>query len=193
MSPRPKASEYSYNELRVLHLLKRGPIARTTGESLYHTIADMLSMKSNTLRYVLNVLEKKCVILRTYKRPKANSFGSDQGNNPLLKVELVDPKMTLPPAPKPPSLGTVIHNENVEMEHTHEPERDHVIEALVDRALELQTQVNRLQTLVEALTDENNKLKKAKRENTERPAHLSQRVRDALTPEQWSELERRTD
>jgi hypothetical protein len=177
-------------------------MTRGKGEgSIITRLADELRMKIGTLRWAMRELERKCAILRTYKGPKVEAFSQASGQNPLMRVELVDPNMVLPPEPRPIPLVAVVEHENDELlERTeHEPERDDVIEALVLRAVELQTQVNKLQDLVEKLNATNDDLTerlrkwhdRAQAERTEKrkpPAHLSQRVQDVLTPDQWEAL-----
>lgn len=194
-----RGDTFNHTELAILWMLKRrkGKVVRgkkgTSAErSCVTIIANEIGKNTNTVRYSLAQLEQNNIVLRTYPRPKADSFGED-GNNPMLKVELVDPKMYLPPLKQTP-LGVVVAQENRDLDErtAHEPSVDAIVSALVDRLEEYQKQVNKLQDIVEALTSENEKL----RRRVERPKpseHLTSRVRDVLTPEQWEELRHRTE
>ena len=193
----------SHNDLLVLHHLKRyGPLKRIKrGHSIINDMAAELGMKTSTLKYILRKLEKQCIVLRTYEKPQSHSF-SEGANNPLIKLELVDPNMELqaipqvyrpldPPRPLP--LAATMERENreleerVEQQHSNEPTVESIIEALIDRALELQKQVDKLHDVVDGLTQENERLRKAA---TPKPAHLSSRVRDVLAPDVWDNLRR---
>jgi len=197
------SEHFGSSELRILWYLKRnGPMTRGKSEGgIQSRLADELRMKVGTVRWALRELERKCVVLRHYKNPKAETFTEGGGQNPMIRLELVDPNMALPPEPAPIPLAVHLANENDELlERTeHEPERDDVIEALVLRAVELQTQVNKLQDIVQKLNAQNDDLtarlqqridrdKAEAHERRKPPAHLSQSVRDVLTPEQWEAL-----
>jgi DNA-binding Lrp family transcriptional regulator len=194
----------THNELLVLHHLKRyGPIKRThNGQSIANDMADELGMQHSTLRYLLRRLEDKCLILRSYAKPQTHTFEGG-ANNPMIKLELVDPDMVLEPIPqvfvpheppKPLPLAVTMERENRELEeridHSNgdrEPSVESIVDALIDRALELQKQVDKLQNVIEGLNKENERLHKA----TAKPAHLSSRVQGVLTAEQWDNLRRK--
>jgi hypothetical protein len=188
----PRKQEYTYHELRVLWYLKRhgGAVVRVDNTSILTRMTQELPMVLGTLRWTLRKLEERSLVLRTYKYPIAKSFADQSGANPLIKVELVDPKMALPPEPQPPTAQAIVAFENRELDEltAHEPERNDVIDALVDRAIELQRQVDKLQDIISMLEADNAKLRKRSERAAEQPAHLSQRVRDVLTAEKWEEL-----
>jgi hypothetical protein len=194
--------EYTHNQLLVLHHLKRyGPITRAPGTSILQSMSAELGMKVSALTYQLRTLEAKCLVLRTYERPATRKFGAGASNNPLVKVELVDPNMSLPPIPqvyvatppdrqrKPTPLGIVIAEENEDLEERiehNEPTVEAIVEALIDRALELQKQVDKLQDVIAGLNAENTRLRQPKPQ-----AHVTSRVRDVLTADQWDTLRRK--
>ena len=181
--------EYTNNELRVLWYLKRhGPLVRRNNESLLRRVVSDLNdaIAIDTIRTILLHLEKRSLVLRTYKRG-LQPFNSGQ-NNPMLKLELVDPEMWLPPCPPPIPLAVVVAHQNEELEErtAHEPTIEAIVGALIDRSIELQKQVDKLHDMVEGLNAENERLRKEARP---KPApHLTSRVRDVLTPEQWETL-----
>jgi hypothetical protein len=110
------------------------------------------------------------------------------GSNQLIRIELVDPDMYLPPL-IPIPLAVVVAHENEELyERTaHEPTADDILEALLHRITELQGQVDKLQDIVSAQADKiQQQAKEVKRK--ERDPHLTQRLQGALTPEQWEAL-----
>lgn len=194
------AEKYTHNQLLILHHLKRyGPLNRTTSEgNITETMAVELGMKHSTLKYLLRNFEKDCIILRTYSGGiKAARFGAG-ANQPMVKLELVDPNMPLPPIPqvytphpppKPLPLGVVLAHETEELEHRQNgtaPTVESVIEALIDRALELQHQVDKLHGVITQLTSENDLLKK--RLKPPPNPHLTERIRGVLTEEQWTNL-----
>lgn len=186
-----KLVQFSYNQLKVLWYLKRhGPIERNDARmSLMRFLAEALDLDPTQVQRLLHGLEKRNVVLRTHRRKGA--FAS--GGNPLLRVELVDPKMSLPPL-KAPNVEVVIAQENRALDEltAHEPSTDAIVHALVDRIVELQAQVDKLQGVVEALNAENEKLRK-RTERRQPSEHLTQRVRDVLTPEQWADLRHSTE
>jgi hypothetical protein len=184
--------DYSYTatELRLLWTLKRhGPLIRQGTSSLLNQLADELGKSPGTTRTILRDLEKRCLVLRTYQKPQPAKFGDARGNA-LLRVELIDPDMQLPPPPKAIPLAVVVARENEELAERHatEPSVEQIVDALIDRALELQKQIDRLQDLVAGLSAENDRLR-----HTPKPAvaHMTQRVQDVLTPEQWEALRKR--
>lgn len=192
-------------ELKILWSLKRSGGFREvkegagTGHGFLGPWADELECTQKTLGAVLRGLEEKSVILRTYKGGKTPGFAA--GYRPLLRVELVDPQMKIPPIP-PLSPGFVMERENEEeyircdgdVQGT-DPTPEAVILALLNRndelaarILELEGQINKLQDIVE---EQANKLTQASQERTRNrkyPEHLTGRIQDALTPEQWERL-----
>lgn len=179
---------YNKTQLRILWYLKQhGPIKRTTSTgymSLVTRLSDALEIKPSLIRYNLKVLEEACVILRTYAKGKPATFEDARGNT-LLSIELVDPTMSLPPKPvwNPTPVVVVDAQENEELYESSliEPSQDSVILALLERNDELTTQITKLQDVIQKLTAEKRSV----------PEHLTSRVRDALTPEQWDQLTHR--
>jgi DNA-binding transcriptional regulator GbsR (MarR family) len=179
---------YTPSQLRVLHCLRRHGgklLVGKTVKHIYSYIEEEMHMQNSSVRTALRELEAASIVIRTFKRPVTGFAG---GPNTLIRVEMVDPKMPLPPCPPLP-LAVVIARENAELaERTaHEPERDDVIEALLVRNEELQGQIEKLQSVVEKLNDELESLRK-KESRKKVPEHLTQRLQDALTPEKWEEL-----
>jgi hypothetical protein len=154
-----------------------------------------LDIRPSTVKYILRDLEQMTLVLRTYARTKS-SFNDKGGFNPMIRLELVDPSMWLPELPPPLSLGTVLAHENAEMEErvltqADGPTYERVIGALLDRNAELQGQIDKLVQVVKDQAAENDTLKKQveRSKGSGRVSeHLSQRVQDALTPEQWNRL-----
>lgn len=190
---------FTRNELTILWYLKRCGPAEASGSlapghpGLVNRIAEATGLHINTVRGLLRKLEQDCVILRTYKRPEKQKIGDGKGLNPLVRVELVDPKMYLPPAPPPLPLGVVIAHENVEMQTmidqrngTHEPNSDKVIEALLSVIDVDREQITKLQDIVNAQANEILELKKQQRRTPSE--HLTTRVRDVVPPETWERL-----
>jgi hypothetical protein len=190
------ARQYTRNELKVLWSLKRGPWTKQDKISLLKKQAGILDMRPATLAYVLKGLELESLVLRHYEKGRTSDWAKGE-YNPLVKVELVDPTMWLPELPPPLPLGIVMDQENRDLhERTCEtPTEERVIEMLLIRNDELQAQVNKLQEVIEGLAAENSKLA-FQVEKLSRPArrrvsdHLSSRVQNALTPEQWDQLRR---
>lgn len=117
----------------------------------------------------------------------ASAFGEGAGN-PMIRLELLDPGMKLPPEPKPIPQIVVDARENEELyEMTAiEPTPDAIILALLGRNEELQDQITKLQDVIVQLQGQVHAMQ---REQTRKvPEHLTSRIRDALTPEQWDEL-----
>lgn len=186
----PAGEHFSPSELRVLWYLKRhgGKISAKIGEqTLYNRISEDTGMVRGTLRAALRDLEKASVVIRHFKRAPTG-FGDGAGINSLLAIELVDPKMQLPPEPKL-SLGYVVAYENNEMlERTaHEPDATQMLDALVDRCMELQRQIDKLGEIINKLNEENASLKK-RGERKPPPEHLTSRIKDVLSPEQWEAM-----
>ena len=193
--------EYSYNELRVLWCLKRhGGIMTDENpkqkKGIYDRLSNELDVSRPSLKYTLRMLEQKSLVLRTYRKVKASTFRekANSGYNPLVRLELVDPHMWLPELPKL-SLGVVIAHENEDLGRRmeHEPSIEGALIAVLDRNDELQKQIEKLREIIDAQANECLQLKD-KLARLERPARthistgLNQRVKDALTPEQWDAL-----
>ena len=201
------SNDYTRNELKILWYLKRkGPLVnngpyspaaeRDIKRSILHRLAIHCDIRKNTVAYILKSLEDRSIILRTYNRKKAIDFSDKtSGYNPIVRVELVDPTMWLPELPPPMPLGVVMAKETEEMyERSAEaPTLERTITALLDRNEELQNQINKLCLVVEAQEMENKELKD-KVEKLSKPAKthisngLTDRVKSALTPEQWEKL-----
>jgi uncharacterized coiled-coil protein SlyX len=163
-----------------------------------------LGLGVSTTTRVLADLHERSLVLRTYRYP----LGGDMRGNRLDRVELVDPAMTLPAPPRGPvgraspktgktrqpasgpsvrpAVALVRETAVLEERTARQPSIERVVDALVERALELQRQVDKLHGVVEALGEENDRLRAAGRSQGQ--PHLSQRVRDVLTPEQWDAL-----
>jgi len=185
---------YTYSQLHILWYLKRhGPVRRQdVNHSVYQLLSDELQMKRGTVRYTLRILEEMSLVLRTYEKGAASNF-KEGARNPLIRVELVDPDMYLPPCPPPMPLAVVMARENEDLDErtAHEPSAEQIIMALLKRNDELQGQITRLQDIVAAQAEtlsETNKLIEKAKTNHHDLGHLHQRVRDALTPEQWESL-----
>jgi len=178
------AEEYTRTQLRILwHLKRHGPLTNTDprpqGGGLTSSLAEELDLRVKTLGWNLRHLEQRSLILRTYKHGLRRF--ADNGYNPMIRLELVDPTMYLPPCPAPLPLAAVMARENEEMGHRdeHEPSAEQIILALLKRNDELQGQIVKLQDIVSAQADQLVAASKPK---------PRQRVRDALTPEQWEAL-----
>src|SRR5215472_7384634 len=94
--------KYSRSELRILWYIKkhRGVLTRNKS-SIITQISNNLDLSMPTVRSTLQKLEERCFILRTYKYDRPKTFADKEGANPLIKVELVDPNISLPAEPKP--------------------------------------------------------------------------------------------
>lgn len=197
-------ADYTHNELLVLHHLKRyGPIIATVERSsIYTDMAAELGMKVSTVKYLCRKLEDRCLVLRSYERP-TKGFNETAGTNRLLRLELVDPNIDLPAIPqvyskheppRPLPLAATMERENRELEEKvnhqqdHEPSVEDVIQALIDRIVELTQQGDKLMGIIGNLTKENERLTKAA---TPRPTHLSSQVRDVLSAEVWANLKKK--
>jgi hypothetical protein len=147
------------------------------------TLSDELNIRHNSVAYTLKVLEEKSLVLRTYLQGRGK-FGDKVGFNPMVRLELVDPDMPLPPMPKPLPLAAVVERENRDLYEraAHEPTAEEIILALLERNEVLQGQIDKLQDIVAAQAQQ---LQKPKARDL---THLQSRVRDALTPEKWEEL-----
>jgi hypothetical protein len=178
---------YTNNEIRMLWYLKRhGPVSRPKGKhpSIHGLLSREIPMGLGAVKAVLRTLEDKCAVLRTYQKGmNSGKFGDMQGNA-LLKVELTDPNMILPPYPKsvPPQVIDAIENEEMFQRTAVEPSPDAVILALLARNEELQDQVRKLQDVIQQLSAQQERIKRTV------PEHLTRRIQDALTPEQWESL-----
>ena len=196
------ARQYTRNELKVLwHLKRHGPCTLgPKGGSLLKSVASILDLRPQTLGYILRNLESESLILRSYDRGKPEFGPTGPKASRLIRIELVDPSMWLPELPPPLPLGVVMDQENRDLyERTCEtPTEERVIEMLLVRNDELQAQINKLQEVIEGLAAENSKLA-FQVEKLSRPArrhvsdHLSSRIQNALTPDQWDSLRRPRD
>lgn len=185
------AESYSPAQLRLLWFLKGqgGSIKRKHGGSLYHQIAEKMDMATHTVQWAAKSLEQRSVVLRTYNRESPRTFGKTQGMV-LMKLELVDPKMWLPPMPTVP-LAVVIAKENEELEErtAHEPSEIDVIMALVAEVHKRDDTITKLQECVVKLSEHNEQLKKdAARAKRPTRAHLSQPVREIIPDSVWESL-----
>jgi hypothetical protein len=189
-------TEYKLTELKILWYLKRhGPLTRTTGrgiQGLMTRLSNELEVGVGAIRYALTSLENQSLVLRTYQRPVSHKFGEDR-NNLLMRIELVDPRMFLPPLPVMP-LAVVIAHENVELQERVAQKREEagtgptaeqIVDALIDRVFELQAQIDKMHGVVTQLTVENETLKK---QSERQVGHLTTRLKDALRPDQWETL-----
>lgn len=194
-------TEYTRNELKILWYLKRhgplvngGPYQPGVDESIIRKVGTACDIRVSTMSHLLRKLEDQSLVIRTYKGPKSD-FISKGGYNPLVRLELVDPDMWLPELPPPLPLAVVLDKENHDMyERTAEvPTLERTIAALLDRNDELQRQIDKLCAVVKDQAAENDTLK-AQVARLSQPARthlsngLSQRVQNALTPEQWDSL-----
>jgi hypothetical protein len=149
-------------------------------------MSQVLDLGVGTVRYVIGGLEQRSLVLRSYRSGKRQDFGN-QGYNPIVRIELVDPNMELPPL-KPIPLAVVIAKENQELEErtVHEPTAEAIVDALLSRIAELQGQIDKLCSVVREQEDEMSKLRK--RAATPPAPPLTEKVRNALTEEQWEAL-----
>lgn len=183
--------EYTRKELQILWYLKRNGGVVTaksdqSKDSIVTIMAETLGMRRQSINYYLRELEKRCLLIKTYaKGVKTGSLGYAI----IVKIELIDPQMYLPPLPGPMPLAAVMSRENDELlERTAvEPTNEAIILALVEENEKLRAQINKLQEVVNALAKENEILKKQQAPK-QRPEHLNQRVQDALPPEVWESL-----
>lgn len=183
--------EYTRKELQILWYLKRNGGVVTaksdqSKDSIVTIMAETLGMRRQSINYYLRELEKRCLLIKTYA--KGVKIGS-LGYAIIVKIELIDPQMYLPPLPAPMPLAAVMSKENDELlERTAvEPTNEAIILALVEENEKLRAQINKLQEVVNALAKENEILKKQQAPK-QRPEHLNQRVQDALPPEVWESL-----
>lgn len=179
-----KKPVYNRNQLKVLYYLKRnGPLVRTENRSIIGQLSLNLGIGDSAIRGCLKQLEDMCVVLRTWAKGRPANITEARGNA-LIKVELVDPGMSLPPEPHPLPVVVLdaIENEELYQRTTKVPSSEETIIALLERNEELQAQIEKLQEVVVQL---NNQLQER---NKNLPEHLTQRVRTALTPEQWESL-----
>ena len=183
--------EYTHNELKILwHLKRNGGVITAKSDknkdSIVTLMAETLDMRRGSVGYHLRTLEQeKCLIVRTFKARGDHSRG-DFGI--LIKVELIDPQMYLPPLPGPMPLAAIVSKENEELYDRTlcEADDDAVILALVTENEKLRFQINKLQEIVAAQAKEIETLKRPARR--ERSEHLNQRVQDALPPDVWDQL-----
>ena len=200
------AEQYTRNQLKLLWFLKRKggsfsrhPADMTPGGSLLKVMAAELDIRASSVGSILRQLEAKSLVLRHYLKGRASAYASGE-NNPLIKVEMCDPKMWLPELPPPLPLGVVMQHENNDLyERTAElPSEERVIEALLARIDELQAVIDKLHTVVTTQAEENETLKHQV-ERLTKPArrqvrdHLYEQVRNRLPPEQAAALEHLND
>lgn len=183
--------EYTRYELQVLWYLKRhgGVVSAKSHDnkdSIVTIMAETLDIRRQSVNHALRELEKKCLLIKTYA--KGGKIGSG-GYDIIIKIELIDPQMYLPPLPAPLPLAAVMSRENNELlERTAtEPTNEAIILALLDENEKLRAQINKLQEVVNALAKENETLKHHQAHKP-RNEHLNQRVQDALPPEVWESL-----
>lgn len=155
--------------------------------SIINELAEITGIGNSTVRACLRTLEQQTVVLRTYMKGTANKFGEGAGN-PMIRLELIDPSMSLPPCPTPIPVVVVDARENEELyQRTRvEPDHDAVVLALLARNEELVDQIAKLQDVVVQLQEQINML--TRQQDRKIPEHLTSRIKDALTPEQWDAL-----
>jgi hypothetical protein len=184
--------EFSRNELKVLWYLKRrgGVMTRDGyGKSIVDLIAQDMDMRYTSVQYILKVLESKSLVLRTYEKGKSKDFSDAKGFNPMIRLELVDTGMYLPPLPAPMPLAAVVSKENEDLEErvVHKKAREltaeEIIDALCVRNDELVAQIDKLQEIVHAQAEE--LLKRDKKPDI---GHLTERVGDRLSADTWRKL-----
>ena len=196
-----KNMEYTRNQLKLLWYLKRhgGSVSRppndlTPGNSLMRKLGAELDIRVQSVGTIIRQLEGMSLVIRHYHKGRPSAYASGE-NNPLMKVELVDPGMWLPELPPPLPLAAVLANENEEMYHRtiQIPTEERVIEMLLARVDELQEVVDKLHTIVTEQAAENETLKQQV-ERLTRPArrqlsdHLMERIDQRLRPEQREDL-----
>jgi len=198
--------EYTRTELKILWYVKRrNPIvaaSHSPRDSILTAMASELDMIKKTVVFNLNRLDKRCLVMRQYKRP-GKPFGDGGGYNPLLRLELVDPGMWLPPLPEPPP-KVIMANENEAMTHqypmrntNHEPTPESVILALLERNEELRQEKAQMQEQIDKLHEiimrQEQEVTTAKKQVAAVAAvpkfdHLTNRLKDALGDEAWESL-----
>ena len=187
---------YTHAELRILWFLKknRGFVAKKKGiKSLYHVIGENCNLNYNAVRVHIANLERNSVVLRTYAKTPTNKFG-EGGGNPVVRIELVDPKMTLPALELAPAINMIVENRELEervISRSPAPTADDILDALLNRVEELQCQNEKLMHVIKGLQDELDKINRQAQRTSTPPAHLSNRLKDALGEDQWQELRRK--
>lgn len=182
--------EYTRSELRILwYIKKNGPLINTSynvKDSMLVKMAEVMDIRKQTIAAILKKLEQACIVVRTYKKTVDAGFATNVGYNPLIKLELVDPDMYLPPLPPPLPLAAVVAKENEELyERTqYEPTPESMLEALVNRVVLLTAQIEKLQNIV----DEQAKELLKRKEHRPVREHITNRIRDILPPEEWDKL-----
>jgi len=212
--------EYTYRELQILHILKHEgtmvPKSDAPKDSIMTVLATRLGVSNNTVAHALQHLEQEDVVLRTYKRGKAEGF-TGKGYNPMRKLELVDPTMPLPPLKEMP-LRVVVERENRDLERRVEAQTYHE-DIDLERALavlleeneqqrrnhtqviknlaEEGAKVERLVKLVADLEQEREALRlqvtnlialQQPQPRKKVPSHLTQRLGDAIGAEKLKDL-----
>jgi hypothetical protein len=179
---------YSRKELRVLWYLKRnGPMVLGKKTGNYSLIGKLSAATGvSSMRYILDRLEARSLVLRTYEGGKKGSFSG--GTTPVIRIELVDPNMGLPPLPQNPPAVVIVHeNEELYERTAEEPDTEAMMHALIDRITEIQSQCDKLQQIIVEQEVEIEKLRK--QVQPRRPSQgLTQRVQGVLTAEQWEKL-----
>jgi DNA-binding Lrp family transcriptional regulator len=178
------------NRLRILWYLKEhGPLLRQGGSSPLTRLAHELGLSLSGCRKLVLDLETDCLVMRTHRRTSTGAFGSERGN-PIERLELLDPKIALPPKPKPLPEFVVVARENEQLAEmtAHEPTVEDMVMALVRRNTELQEQIDKMQVVIEKLAGENDQLKKDRPTRRVASEHLTQTVRAVLPAEQWDAL-----
>lgn len=175
--------EYTRNELKVLwHCKRQQGVVENDKIGVVRLLAQVLDMRHSTVGYVLRQLEDKCLIARSFTQRRSRGIGQ----NVITRVEMVDPEMYLPPLPEPPPLAVVLDQENEELYQriTCEPSTEAVILALLAENEKLRFQIDKLQGIVASQAKE--LMERSKTSHL--PAHLAQRVQDALPADKWEEI-----
>src|SRR5215472_8004938 len=100
-------THYTNAELKILHYLKRhhGTIRSKDGLSVAHRIARDLNMTRVAVVPVLRNLENACVLVRTFAGGMKSA---------IIRVELIDKDMELPPLPIIPAVNIMVENRELE-------------------------------------------------------------------------------
>ena len=148
------SERYSLNELKILHYMKKHNGVVTggkgkSGRSVTAKLAQHCGIGRSTVNGILKKLEDRCLLVRTYASGKTGQFAA--GWDAIVKIELVDPNITLPPLPLPPAVNMKIEN-NTLLEKAidlNPPSENQVWEALVARCEELVAQNDKLFTVIQ--------------------------------------------
>ena len=175
--------EYTRNELKILWHLKRNRGVVENPDGVIIPMSETLDIRRGTCLYIVKLLEEKCLLVRAFGAPRKGTKAA------IVRIELIDPQMYLPPLPAPMPLASVISHENNDLYErtTCEPSSEAVILALVTENEKLRFQINKLQEVVNSLAAENEQLKKQPTRKPRDPG-LTQRLQDALPPEVWDSL-----